>query len=169
TPPADLKLLADTCDANFDSHLDVYTGDPGSLTQVAAASNDYRDCPGDRRSFSVTAGTRSLIRVAAERTSNRTPDGGVFHLKLVSQQPPANDAFSHATLLPGTGIFTAPLAFSTLEFGEPSFSDDQGSVWYRLQPPASHAYNAEVPASPFEVRLAVFQARGGTINALHRV
>jgi hypothetical protein len=169
TPPTALKLLADTCDANFDSHIDVYSGQVGSLTPVAAASNDYRDCPGDRRSFSVAAGTQYLIRVAAERTSSHTPDGGVFHLKLTPQQPPANDSFTKATLLPGTGIYNVPLAFSTLEFGEPSFSSDRGSVWYRLVPPVSQPYNAEVPASPFEVRLAVYQARGSTINALHRV
>jgi hypothetical protein len=169
TPPQALKLLADTCDANFDSHIDVYSGQVGSLTPVVAASNDYRDCPGDRRSFSVSAGTQYLIRVSAERTSSHTPDGGVFHLKLSPQQPPANDGFAKATLLSGTGIYNVPLAFSTLEFGEPSFSSDQGSVWYRLTPPQSQPYNAEVPHSPFEVRLAVYQARGSTINALHRV
>jgi hypothetical protein len=171
TPPSNLKLLADTCDANFDSHLDVYSGEPGTLAPVPAASNDYRDCPGDRRSFSVTANVRYLIRVAAERQGNRTPDGGVFHLKLTPQQPPANDNFTKASLLPGagTGIYTVPLAFSTLEFGEPSFSDDRGSVWYRFATPISQPYTAQVPPTPFEVRLAVYQARGSTINALHRI
>ena len=169
--PAALKLLVDTCDANFDSHIDIYTGTPGALQPVSALSNDYRDCPGDRRSFSVAAGTTYLIRVSAERFNGRTPDGGVFHLKLVSQQPPANDNFTNSTLLPasGTGIYTVPLAFSTLEFGEPSFSSDKGSVWFRFSPPVSQPYTVQVPASPFEVREAIFQARGSTINQLQRI
>src|SRR3954471_2039132 len=40
TPAADVKLLADTCDANFTSHLDIYTGGPAAFAAVATKSND---------------------------------------------------------------------------------------------------------------------------------
>jgi hypothetical protein len=169
TPDADRKLLADTCDANFTSHLDVYTGGPGAFAQVPAKSNDYRDCPGDRRSFTVKANTVYFLRVSAERDGVRFPDGGNFHLKLTPQQAPINDTFSDAAALPGTGTVKAGLAFSTLELGEPSYESDTGSVWYRLAPGASAAYTATVASSPTEVTLQVFEARGSTINRLRRL
>jgi hypothetical protein len=117
----------------------------------------------------VKAGTAYLLRVTAERDGVRVPDGGVFHLRVVAQEPPANDLFAHAQPLPGTGETTASLAFSTLELGEPAFGDDTGSVWYRLAPTISQAYTASVAPSPFGVTLAVFESRGATINALRRL
>ncbi|HWH94344.1 MAG TPA: hypothetical protein VNT03_10825 [Baekduia sp.] len=169
TPSADVKLLADTCDANFTSHLDIYTGGPGAFSVVAAKSNDYRDCPGDRRSFAVKAGVAYFIRVTAERDGVRFPDGGNFHLQLTPQQAPVNDAFSDATPIASTGTIGAGLGFSTLELGEPSYQDDKGSIWYRLSPAASAAYTASVAASPTEVTLQVFESRGSTINRLRRL
>lgn len=163
------KLLADTCDANFTSHIDVYQGPPEARLPIPTQSNDYRDCAGDRRSFAVTAGVTYLIRVTAERDGVRTPDGGVFHLNVAPQDPPANDAFSRATALPGTGRYTPSLAFSTLELGEPTIGQDVGSVWLRFVPTQSLPYTAEVDASRFDFTLAVYEARGSTINRLRRL
>ena len=168
-PDADRKILADTCDANFTSHIDVYTGAPGALTGVATQSNDYRDCPGDRRTFSAKGGVLYYLRVTAERDGVRFPDGGNFHLRLTPQQAPSNDDFADALVLPGTGTFTAGLAFTTLELGEPSYEDDTGSAWYRLTPAVTAAYTASVAPSPTTVTLQVFESRGATINRLRRL
>src|SRR3954452_7778920 len=169
TPAADVKLLADTCDANFTSHLDIYTGGPAAFAAVATKSNDYRDCPGDRRSFAVKGGVAYWIRVTAERDGVRFPDGGNFHLRLTPQQAPVKDAFADAVALPGVGSFPAALGFSTLELGEPSYEGDKGSVWYRLSPAQSAAYTAGVAPSPTAVTLQAFESRGATINRLRRL
>jgi hypothetical protein len=168
-PDRDVKILADTCDANFTSHIDVYTGAPGGFGVVETKVNSYRDCPGDRRSFSARAGTLYWLRVSTERDGVRFPDGGNFHLRLTPQTAPLDDAFSDATPLTATGTFPASLAFSTLELGEPSYRSDTGSVWYRLAPSASTAYVASVAASPTTVTLQVFESRGSTINRLRRL
>jgi hypothetical protein len=168
-PDRDIKILADTCDANFTSHIDVYTGGPGGFGVVETKVNAYRDCPGDRRSFAAKAGTLYWVRVSTERDGVRFPDGGNFHLRLTPQTAPLNDAFSDATGLTTTGTFPASLAFSSLELGEPSYREDTGSVWYRLAPSASTAYIASVAASPTTVTLQVFESRGSTINRLRRL
>jgi hypothetical protein len=168
-PEKDLKILADTCDANFTSHIDVYTGGPGGFGVVETKVNSYRDCPGDRRSFSARAGTLYWLRVSTERDGVRFPDGGNFHLRLTPQTAPLNDGFSDATPLAATGTFPASLAFASLELGEPSYREDTGSIWYRLTPGASSAYVASVGASPTTVTLQVFESRGSTINRLRRL
>ena len=163
------NVLAETCDANFANHIDVYTGPLGALAPVPTRSDDFSECPGERRTFAATAGVTYLIRVTAERAGGRVPDGGNFHLDLLPQEPPANDAFTRATALPGPGSYLARLAFSTIEFGDPSFPSDTGSVWYRLDPPRSEPYTAQIPSNPFGSSLAVFEARGGSINGLRRL
>jgi hypothetical protein len=168
-PDRDIKILADTCDANFTSHIDVYTGGPGGFGVVDTKVNAYRDCPGDRRSFSARAGTLYWIRVSTERDGVRFPDGGNFHLRLTPQTAPLNDAFSDATPLSSTGTSPASLAFASLELGEPSYREDTGSIWYRLTPAESTAYIASVAASPTTVTLQVFESRGSTINRLRRL
>jgi hypothetical protein len=169
TPERPRSVLADTCDANFDNHLDVYTGVPGALTPIATTSNSYQNCPGERRTFALAAGVPAYIRVSAERVNSRVPDGGAFHLSLGAQEPPGNDAFTRAATLPGAGAFTASLAFSTIEFGEPSGGDDTGSVWYRLLAPRSEPYTVQLADNPFGASARVFQAGGVTINALRPV
>jgi hypothetical protein len=165
-----MKLLAETCDANFASHIDVYSGQPGALTPVQTQANDYRGCPGDRRSFEVAAGTRYLIRVTALRLGRSIAEGGVFHLDLSPQVPPGNDAFARATPLSGPTAVDVPLAFSTIEFGEPAEDvDDTGSVWYRLAPRFSRPFTAELGESPIRTSLTVFSASGRTINGLRRL
>jgi hypothetical protein len=168
-PEKDIKILADTCDANFTSHIDVYTGGPGGFGVVETKVNSYRDCPGDRRSFAARAGTLYWIRVSTERDGVRFPDGGNFHLRLTPQTAPLDDAFSDATPLSATGTFPGSLAFASLELGEPSYREDTGSVWYRLTPAAGSAYVASVGASPTTVTLQVFESRGSTINRLRRL
>jgi hypothetical protein len=169
TPERDRSVLADTCDANFDNHLDVYTGPIGTLVALPTTSDDYSGCPGERRTFSLRAGVTTLLRVTAERVSGRVPDGGVFHLQLTPQEPPAADAFTRATILPGPGTYTASLAFSTIEFGEPASGGDTGSVWFRLSPPRDEPYTARLAPNPFSSALAVYEARGETINGLRRL
>lgn len=169
TPASDLKILIDTCDANFTSHIDIYTGQPGAFGTVGTKANEYRDCPGDRRSFAAKAGTPYWIRVATERDGVRFPDGGNFHLRLTPQQAPLNDAFADAAALASTGTVPVALGFSTLELGEPSYRQDTGSVWYRVTPSAGAAYTASVPASSTTVTLQVFESRGTTINRLRRL
>jgi hypothetical protein len=168
-PDADRNVLADTCDANFNNHLDVYAGPLGALTPLPTTSDDYSGCLGERRTFAVTAGTRVLLRVSADRAPTRVPDGGTFHLSLVSQEPAANDAFTRAAVLPGPGSYAAPLAFSTIEFGEPSFGSDTGSVWYRLDPARSEPYTVQLASNPFNAMVTVFEARSVSINALRRL
>jgi hypothetical protein len=163
------NVLAETCDANFANHLDVYTGAPGALVAVPTRSDDFSECPGERRTFAATAGVTYLIRVTAERAGGRVPDGGNFHLQLLPQEPPDNDAFTRAAPLPSPGSYVARLAFSTIEFGDPSSPSDTGSVWYRLVPPRSEPYTAQIQPNPFGASLAAFEARGTSINGLRRL
>jgi hypothetical protein len=75
-PERDRSILADSCDANFDNHIDIYTAAANGLTTIPTTSDDYTGCPGERRTFSLTAGVLALIRVTAIRPPNRLPDGG---------------------------------------------------------------------------------------------
>jgi len=168
-PERDRSILADTCDANFENHIDVYTGAPDTLTPIPTTSDDYSGCAGERRTFTLAAGVAASIRVTALRSPERVPDGGVFHLSLTAQEPPGNDAFTSAVQLPGTGSFAASLAFSTIEFGEPSGGSDTGSVWFRLPAPRSEPYTIQLGANPFGANVTAFEAVGGTINALRRL
>ncbi len=165
-PDSARNVLADTCDANFDNHLDVYTGPVGALVAVPTRSDDYSGCLGERRTFAVTAGIGVLIRVTTLRSPTRVSDGGTFHLSLIAQEPAVNDAFARASVLAGTGSYTASLAFSTIEFGEPSGGADTGSVWYRLSPPRSEPYTVQLAPNPFGAGVTVFEARSGSINGL---
>jgi hypothetical protein len=170
TSPRNEKLLAETCDANFESHIDIYSTQSGALAPVQSQANDYEECPGDRRSFETLAGVRYLLRVSALRAAARVPDGGAFHLDLTPQVPPVNDTFARATLLPGPGVLDVPLAFSTIEFGEPTdVFGTAGSVWYRLAPRTSQPYTAELAESPFDTSIEAFSVVGPTINGLRRI
>lgn len=167
----DGNVLLDACDSNFDNFVNVFRGPANALKLVATKSNPYRACRGDRQLFSVAKGETYSIRVATERAGSTAPQGGVFRLKLDAQAAPANDAFAKATVLPGsgTGAFDAPLAFSTLEFGEVNGSGERGSVWYRINPTVSRPYRVEVPSSSSASTLRVYEAKGKTINGLRRL
>src|SRR4051794_7745718 len=66
TPASARNLLNDPSGAISTSHIDIYTGPPGAFGTVGTKANEYRDCPGDRRSFAAKAGTPYWIRVATE-------------------------------------------------------------------------------------------------------
>ncbi|WP_026910256.1 hypothetical protein [Patulibacter minatonensis] len=171
TSPLDGNVLLNACDSNFDNYVNVFTGSAQSLKLVKTRSNPYRACRGDRQTFAVKKGDQYFVRVATERAGSTAPQGGVFRLKLEAQSTPQNDAFASATVLPdnGIGAFDAPLAFSTVEFGEKLYSNDRGSVWFRLNAPTSRPYTVQVPALSTSTALEVFSTTGPTINALKRL
>jgi Ca2+-binding RTX toxin-like protein len=59
TPENDMRVLANTFGSSFDTTLSVYTGSPGSLTQIACNddSYDYQNYYQSRLSFNASAET----------------------------------------------------------------------------------------------------------------
>ena len=66
-------------------------------------------------------------------------------------------------------MFDVPLAFSTIEFGEPTdIYGTAGSVWYRVAPQASRPTRPISPSRP-SPRARAFSVARPTINGLRRI
>src|SRR6185295_9990067 len=116
----------------------------GNLTQVA--ENDDYDDDESRVDFQVVAGTTYRIQVGGY-----AGDTGDIELELDFYPPPANDDFSHATVLtgsPASVVGDATLG-ATDEPNEPQSAGSTGSVWYRWTPPADGLANLTVDSAEF--------------------
>lgn len=93
TAPANGWLAADTLGSRYDTLAAVYTGGPGSLTEVACNDDTYRDGdwkPKARVYWDADAGTTYYLMVAAGYGS-----GGKLHLTVgASEAPFTVDAFA---------------------------------------------------------------------------
>jgi hypothetical protein len=119
TAPSSGQVEMNTCQANIDSILAVYTGsDIGTLSRVADDRNSCPEVYGSKVTFNATAGTTYRIAVAdtgAENSEN------TFTLKVIDRTPPsvtgttpANDATG---VLQGANVsatFTEAMQASTI-------------------------------------------------------
>lgn len=131
TAPANGLVIFDTCDSNFDTRLNVFTGTE-LLTLTPVVDDDDGCFYESMVSFDATAGTAYSILVWG--TSS-----GVFDVVLDWQMgtPPDNDDFADAAVLSGPGgTLQMSTLFSTMEAGETSAGYRPHTVWWTWLAPA---------------------------------
>ncbi len=85
-----------------------------------------------------------------------------FELTMIPGEPPPNDAFAAAQMLPaGTTTLDATLRLASLEAGEPSIGQD-ASVWFAWRAPADGMVAFKRPAVIYDVHLFA----GNTLSTL---
>jgi hypothetical protein len=167
TPTADVEAKVKTCDSDpepFQAGFAVYTGAAVNALTPVVDSSDFG--PGCRAQFSAVADT--TYRIAVDGSGE-----GSFTLDVHALDPPANDDFVDAQLLPpalpmslaGTNVD------ATKETGEPNHLgsgpipfNPKPSVWYAWTPSA----NVEAAVNVCENDNSGFAAvyTGASVNAL---
>ena len=177
SPPTGGKFRIGTCNSDLDTLLGVYTGAAvDTLTPVISNDNSPR-CADNLRASAlnlvVSPSTVYKIAIDGKRGSNlpggtSTPDEGNAELVIDELDPPPNDDFSTAQVIPGT---TATLAGdnieATLEAGEPAVGAAPGSasVWYSwTAPPGGGPVTVSTCGSDLDTLLGVYT--GAAVNAL---
>jgi PKD repeat protein len=160
TAPRTGNLTLTTCGSDFDTLLAVYSGTPGSLTQLAA-DDDGGDCAAgtSRASFSATAGTEYYVAVDGR-------DGATGTLAL-TLDPPANDRFQDAEALSGRPASVAGSTFgATTQSGEPGPGGNEPvrTVWWRWTAPTTRVVTISTCGSNVFAHPAVYT--GDTLDAL---
>jgi hypothetical protein len=155
TAPRSGAVSIDTCDADFDTLLAVYTGGAlGFLTPVASNDDGGGSCsPGSKLSFDAAA--NATYRIAVDGGSGAQ---GTFALSI--DERPANDDFEAAESIPGTPGWYWPGAtkLATKQSGEPDHGGDPGghSVWFSWTPKKSWEIELDACASGFDPRIGVY-------------
>jgi hypothetical protein len=147
TAPETKRVTIDTCTANIDSILAVYTGSSlENLSRVADNNNDY--CGpgwGSKVTFQAAAGTTYQIAVsdAGGATQN------TFALNVQPFVPLANDNFADAQTISGAFASVEGTNIgATTETGETGSSFvGSGSVWYRWTAPETGHWRVDTCAS----------------------
>jgi M6 family metalloprotease-like protein len=156
TAPFSGSMSIDTCQANIDSILAVYTGSSlGSLSRVTDNNNNCPSGWGSKVSFNAVAGTTYRIAVGDA--------GGLrentFTLALNSP-PPANDDFANAQVLSGfSASANGRNLGATLQSGDPTTVGSQSTshtVWYSWTAPFSGAVEMNTCTSDFDTLLGVY-------------
>ncbi|UGS36169.1 trypsin-like serine protease [Capillimicrobium parvum] len=135
TAPESGPAVLNTRGSDFDTTLAVYAGSAITGLVQLAANDDINGSRQSRVAFTATAGTE--YRIAVDGFSNAR--GNVALQWTVN--PPANDDFAQARVLPGTAGITS--ATSVRATGEPGELDYHGgaaadnSVWFRWTPAVS--------------------------------
>lgn len=166
TAPQTQALAVDTCTAEFDSVIGVFTGTaPGSLRRVA--ENDDACGQGSRVTFNAVAGQSYRILVAS-LSELQGDASGTFRLSLRPLVRPRNDAFAQATRLSRPGRVRGSTVLASKELGEPAHSRgaEGHSVWYRYRAPRTQTLTADTFGSDYDTVLAVYR---GDLGRLRKV
>jgi hypothetical protein len=147
----------DTCQANIDSVLVVYTG--GQLDALTKLKEDNNGCSsgfGSKLTFRATAGTtyRIVVGDAGGATQN------TFTLALTSIPAPPNDNFAAAQLINGASTSVNGTNVSaTRESGDPWGGTGERSVWYEWTAPFSGSATFDTCTATYDSLLSVSISR----------
>jgi hypothetical protein len=164
TADASGTVRLDTLDSDYDTVLALYTGDRGTLSEVAC--NDQFIGNQSLLTFEVVAPTTYHIMVANRQT---TPGSSLsFHMEAIG--PPANDDFDSATVVP-----SLPFADSVQTTIAARAADDpptdcadsyDHSVWYRITPLEETHVMVDTFESNYDTVLAVYTGARGALAEL---
>jgi len=167
TAPSSGPMSIDTCQANIDSILAVYTG--SSLGSLGRVTDNNNNCPsgwGSKVSFNAVAGTTYRIAVGDAGGLRES----TFTLTL-SSPPPANDDFANAQVLSGYSASANGRNFgATLQSGDPTPIDTRSTshtVWYRWTAPFSGPVEMNLCTSDYDTLLGVYT--GSALGSLTEV
>jgi hypothetical protein len=134
----------------------VFSGSPGSLTQVACNQNQV--------TYVAQSGTTYYFMV---QPAYGLPGGQLTFSADWGPAPPVNDDFANATIITG-------LPFSTTEdtTGATQAPDDPycygagGTVWFQFTPTASARLEINLTASDYPARVSVFTGTRGNLSTV---
>ncbi len=169
TAPSDGLMAIDTIGSNFDTLLAVYTGAAvNSLAEVASNDDDVFFTPQSYVSFPVTGGADYRIAVDGSGGATGTVSLGWYFSPV--PQPPANDDFLDAYVLPGPEVgILGTTALATKETNEPNHSGNSGgaSAWWAITLGSAQDLEISTAGSDFDTVLGVYT--GSSVDALSEV
>ncbi len=172
TAAASGQVAIDTCGADFDTLMGVYTGSAlDALTEVGGDDDGCGETgAGSLVTFVADAGVTYRIAVDGWSPPSPSPARGHIVLRIApGDGGPPNDDFADAEPLAGSLPIPAAgtTARATKEPGEPDHAGDPGghSVWYRWTAQASGPITVDACGSGFDTVLAVYT--GSALDALN--
>ncbi|HLE05122.1 MAG TPA: hypothetical protein VI729_10990, partial [Anaerolineales bacterium] len=166
TPGADVSLQIDTFGSDYRTALAVFTGDRGSLSEVACNSN--AGGPQSAVQIPAQAGVTYMIEVIQVSSF----DGGALQLNAVEATIPENDDFDSATEIPGlpfpeflfTGLATSAGDDPALSCGKSPPSAYSNSVWFRYPAPADGGITIEILDTNYNTIIAAWAGQRGELS-----
>ena len=163
---ADVFLQVDTFGSDYGTALAVFTGDRGSLSEVACNSN-----AGGAQSavqFPAQAGVTYMIEVIQFGSS----EGGALQLNAAEAITPENDDFDGAMEIPGlpfpgfqfTYLATSADDDPSLSCGQSPASAYSNSVWFRYPSPADGGITIEILDRSYDTIIAAWTGQRGELS-----
>ncbi len=162
------NITVSTIGSNFDTVLSVYTGSSVSALTSILCNDQIDKTDQSRLTFQAVSGTTYYIQVGSYNTFG-TPSGGSLIIQFTAETPPANDAFSAATVISSLpASYSIATAGANMETGEPAPTNCGASighsVWFRYQPTTTTSMSISTAKSPFNTITNIYT--GSTLNAL---
>jgi hypothetical protein len=156
TPMMDGEVTVETCDSDFETVLQVYSGDCSSLTPVACNDGFGPVCATNRASLSFVGKTGTNYFILASGKN------GAFGNLSISANgpPPANDTCDGAIDMTEGGVYTTNTTYASSS-GD-AFPVTKG-VWYRFTPTRAGLLLLNTCGSDFKTCFNVYT---GTCNSL---
>jgi len=171
TAPHTGEWNIDTCQANIDSILAVYTG--GQLGALTKVKDDNNGCPnnldgstnfGSKLTFRATAGT--TYRIVVGDAGGAMQNTFTFALNAIPAPP--NDNFDNAQVISGASASVNGTNVSATRESSDPWSGTQNaerSVWYRWTAPFSGSATVDTCTTNYDTLLSVSTSRSfGLIN-----
>lgn len=158
-PPAAGNYVIDTAGSDYDTGLDVYTGDlpgngvaPSSTLTPLVANDDDGPNKTSRVRFTAVTGDKFFV-------STTTARGSTGYTQLNISLVPENDNFADAKALTGASDQDwADNRVATLETGEPAILGQTGtaSLWYKWTAPRTGKFQVSAYSASFDPLLAIY-------------
>lgn len=174
TAPDNRSVAVSTFGSDFDTVVAVYSGDSLNALERIASNDDANGAVTSEAVFLPQSGRTYRIAVDGQRDQ-----AGAIRLRIVPNDPPANDDFSARAPLAGSAqSIAASNLRATLELGEPGlqFTNILGevdpyfsraTVWWSWQSPKTGRLRIDTIGSDFDTRLGLY--RGESLASLVRV
>lgn len=163
TPAEDMRIEADTYYSYYDTTLSVYTGERGSLTQIACNDDVAGSYYYSAVAFDATAGETYYFMVAAYGSGT----GGSAYLNVYHVPwPPPNDDIADAT--PITVPFSGEIdtTGATASPDDPVCIGSYDTVWYVFTAPESGYLHATVTDNAFSTAFSAYSGTPGALTSL---
>ncbi len=162
TPRLNLPVTINTCGSDFDTVVQVFSGDCSSLTRVACNDENGPACPGSRASisFNGVANTQYFILAGGRAVASG-------NLSIVASVPaPANDSCSEAIAMSEGVTYTAntfyanstddPLPICRNRFGN--------GIWYSFTSATTVFTTISTCGSDFDTVMQVYTGSCGSLT-----
>lgn len=165
TSPSDGPAVISTCGSDFDTVLQVYSGNCASLIPLTCDDDSGPDCTTNQASvgFFASAATKYLILVGGYVGA-----AGNLHIVASRLPPPANqDCSAAVAMAPGVpyGLNTFD-ATSTAHPSPVCQTNFSHAIWYTFTPPVSGLVSISTCGSDYDTVLQVFTGTCGSLVPL---